>query len=119
MGLTYATVRVFGINNESREFLLLVDTGSVYSWIDADSLNDLGIVPKGDQEKFRTIEGRGIFRSIGEAILELNNERATSIVVFAEKGDANVLGVHSLEGLGFEVDPTRKTLTKVESFAAY
>jgi len=49
----------------------------------------------------------------------LNNERATSIVVFAEKADANVLGVHSLEGLGFEVDPTTKILKKVESFAAY
>jgi predicted aspartyl protease len=32
-------------------------------------------------------------------------ERATTIVVFAEDGDTEVLGVYALEGLGLEVDP--------------
>ena len=50
---------------------------------------------------------------------ELAGERATRIVVFAEKGDAAVLGVDSLEGLGFEVDPVGKKLKKLESIAAY
>ncbi|MEM4310924.1 MAG: hypothetical protein QXX95_00850 [Nitrososphaerales archaeon] len=43
----------------------------------------------------------------------------TSIIVFAEKGDATVLGTYSLEGLGFEVNPVTKQLNKVEAFIAY
>ena len=57
---------------------------------------------------------------MGEAVLELNGERATCVVVFAEKGDtSSVLGVTSLEVLGFEVDPSTKSLIKIEAFAAY
>jgi len=46
-------------------------------------------------------------------------ERCTSIVVFAEGGDAQVLGAVSLEGLGLEVDPKTKELEKTKVFAAY
>ena len=35
-------------------------------------------------------------------------EKATTVVVFADEGDGKVLGVHALEGLGFEVDPVTK-----------
>ena len=119
MGLTYATVRLSGNSGKSKEFNLLVDAGSVFTWIDVDALRELGVEPKGEKKKFRTIEGREIFRNVGEASLELYDERATSIIVFAEKGDASVLGVYSLEGLGFEVDPTTTRLKKLEAFAAY
>jgi predicted aspartyl protease len=96
-----------------------VNTGSVFTWIDRQALAELGVIPRSKGKKFKTIEGREIFRDLGEATLELNGEKATRIVVFAEKGDVAVLGVDSLEGLGFEVDPTTKTLKKTEAFAAY
>ena len=96
-----------------------MDTGSVFTWIDGTALRALGIQPKVEKKKFRTIEGREILRNVGEAVLELNNEEVTSIVVFAEEADASVLGAYSLEGLGFEVDPTTPTLKKLEAFAAY
>ncbi len=118
MGLTYTDVIVQGEEGHRKTFNLLVDTGSVFTWIDGDALRSLGIKPK-SQKKFRTIEGREISRTAGEAVLELSGERATSVVVFAEKGDASVLGVTSLEVLGFEVDPSSKSLKKIEAFAAY
>lgn len=43
----------------------------------------------------------------------------TSIVVFSERNDASVHGVYSLEGLGFEVDPTAQSLKKPQAFAAF
>jgi predicted aspartyl protease len=119
MGLTYATVRISGANGKSQEFNLLVDTGSVFTWIDGNSLKELGVIAKPEKKKFRTIKGRETLREVGEAVLELNNEKATSIVVFGENDDASVLGVNSLEGLGFEVDPTTTRLKKLEAFAAY
>ena len=116
-GLTYSKLKITG-SKASEELELLVDTGSVYTWIPEDILQKIGISPTG-QHKFRTIEGRDIIREVGEAVLEINGERATSIVVFATEGDASVLGVYSLEGLGLEVDPTNKQLKKVEAFIAY
>ena len=120
MSLTYADVRAWGKEGRSKDFHLLVDTGSIFTWVDGDSLRALGVEPLAEKrKKFRTIEGREILRDVGEATLELAGEKATRIVVFAEKGDAPVLGVDSFEGLGFEVDPVGKNLKKPESFAAY
>jgi len=67
---------------------------------------------------FRTVEGKLVEREVGEALIECEGERATTIVVFAEEGDVEVLGVHALEGLGLEVDPTTKELRKSEAILA-
>lgn len=114
--MTYAKVKIRA--KSSADVELLVDTGSTFTWIPSETLQRIGVKPMW-KRRFRTIEGREIERNVGEAILELLGERVTSIVVFAEKGDASVLGTYSLEGLGFEVDPITKQLKKVEVFIAY
>jgi len=73
-----------------------VDTGSTYTWIWRKRLEGIGLKPF-TRWKFRTI-----IREIGEAVLECLEERATRIVVFAEEGEAEVLGVNALEGLRLE-----------------
>lgn len=65
-----------------------------------------------------TIDGRLLERRVGEAVVEHGGERATTMVVFAEEGDAQVLGVHALEGLGREVDPIAQRLRKAEALLA-
>jgi len=40
------------------------------------------------------------------------------VVVFAEDGDGKVLGVHALEGLRLEVDPSTGGLRKSEASLA-
>ena len=67
---------------------------------------------------FKTIEGKLIEREIGEAPIECKGEKATTIIVFAEEGDVEVLGVYALEGLGLEVDPATKELRKSEVILA-
>lgn len=118
MGHTEAEVKIYGPDSSKIEVIeLLVDTGSTYSWIPAETLEELGVERK-KARKFETIEGRTITRDVGEAVLECLGERATSITVFAENEDKPVLGVHALEGLGLEVDPTTKELRKVEALLA-
>lgn len=117
MGLTLARLRITG-TEASKEVELLVDTGSIYTWVAESTLSLIGTESLGERN-FRTIEGREIVRKVGEAILEFAGERAARIVVFAKAGDAEVLGVDSLEGLGLEVDPTTKRLKKVQAFIAY
>ncbi|MEM2896391.1 MAG: aspartyl protease family protein [Candidatus Bathyarchaeia archaeon] len=118
MGHTYVIVKVYDLSLSScREVKLMVDTGSTYTWVSKELLSKLRIKPDRKRD-FRTIEGKIIKRLAGMGIVECMNERAPTIFVFAEEGDAEVLGVHALEGLGLEVDPTTKELRKVKAVLA-
>jgi len=119
MGHTVAAVRVCNPWDGSRcfEVELIVDTGSTYTLIRRERLEAIGVKPSGVR-RFRTIEGKTVEREVGEAVIECLGERATSIVVFAEKDDVEVMGVVALESLALEVDPITKQLKKSESLLA-
>jgi predicted aspartyl protease len=119
MGHTFAKVSLYNPNDLSRvlDLNLIVDTGSTYTWVKKTKLNNLGIKPIG-KRVFKTIEGRLIEREIGEAIIEYENEKITTIVVFAEEEDVEVLGVYALEGLGLEIDPITRKLKKSQTILA-
>jgi clan AA aspartic protease len=118
MGHTLAKVGIRSPDlSQLEEIELLVDTGLTYSWVPKDRLTKLGIKPKGSWE-FKTIDGRILRREIGEAVVECEGEQATTVVVFADDSDEKVLGVHALEGLRLEVDPTTKRLRKVKAILA-
>ncbi len=120
MGHTYAKIRIYNLNDLSKtlDLNIIVDTGSTYTWIKRSKLNKIRIKPF-SKRKFRIIKGEIIEREIGEAIIECMGEKATRIIVFAENGDMEVLGVDTLEGLGLEVDPITRQLRKVEMLIVY
>ncbi|MCP8315744.1 MAG: retroviral-like aspartic protease family protein [archaeon] len=103
--------------SKSEQVELLVDTGSTYTWVSNAMLKRLNVEAK-TARKFKTIDGRLLERRVGEVIIECMREKATRMVVFAEKGDAEVLGVDALEGLGLEVDPITRQLRKAEALLA-
>lgn len=117
MGMTYAEVSVTGPAS-SLSLKLLVDTGSLLTWIARDSLQLAGVKPTATR-RFRTIEGRELARETGEALLGVMGEKATRIVVFGEVDDAEVLGADALEGLGLEIDYADKSLRKTGVFVTY
>ncbi|MFQ6086136.1 MAG: retroviral-like aspartic protease family protein [Candidatus Bathyarchaeia archaeon] len=118
MGHAYVKIRIYNLPLSKYEDVeLLVDTGSTYTWVPTEVLNRLGI-KREDSRNFRTIEGKVIERSVGMGFVECMDRRAPTVLVFAEEGDARVLGVHALEGLGLEVDPTTKELRKVRAVLA-
>jgi clan AA aspartic protease len=113
MGLT--RVRVVIKNPEAeifREIDLIVDTGSIFTWISRDVLKELNIRPRRVRH-FKTIDGRIITREVGIATIKYEDFEGDVEVVFAEKDDAQVLGVTALETLGFEVDPVTGKLRYV------
>lgn len=59
---------------------------------------------------FLTANGRVITRSVGFAVVRVNDTVTIDEVVFAEKGDLLLLGARSLEGLNLTVDSARKRL---------
>jgi len=103
--------------SKSEQVELLVDTGSTYTWVSKVVLERLNVEAK-TARKFKTIDGRLLERKVGEVLMEYMNEKATRMVVFADRGDAEVLGVDALEGLGLEVDPITKKLRKAEALLA-
>ena len=114
MGHIYADVTVHGRRGRKANLRLLVDTGASYSWLPSTLLESLGVRPM-RTDRFELGDNRVIRRRVGEAVVEILGLRATTIVVFARRSDANVLGVHALEGLGLEVDPYRERLKRMET----
>ena len=117
MGLTEARVTIHGPKGQDI-ITLLVDTGSLHSWIDENSLANLGVDGK-YTTSFRTIAGSKVERKVGHADIEMIGIKLPCVVVFAQKGDVNVLGATTLENLGLEVDPTTKVIKRSEALAAY
>jgi len=87
----------------------LVDTGSEYTWIPRQVLEEVGVIAQRKQG-FIVADGRRIDRDIGYALVRAGGSEAPDLVVFAEAGDMTLLGAHSLEGLNVKIDPVRKAL---------
>jgi len=66
---------------------VLVDTGSELSWLPRNVLEQIGLVPR-RRCSVETATGEAVSRD----------------VVFAEPGDAPLLGVRTIEGFGVTVD---------------
>ena len=100
------------------EMELMVDTGAAFSWISRDRLQKLGI---GSSRKmpFRTIEGRVLDRDLAIAYVSSDGQSVPDLVVMAEAGEMEVIGAHTIEGLGMAADPIQKKLIPTVMPALY
>lgn len=89
---------------------LLVDTGSEYTWISIETLKRVGIVLEKKDIQFVMANGQPVTRDIGFAILRIGPHFTIDEVVFAQKGDLQLLGARTLEGLNLTVDSRQKKL---------
>jgi predicted aspartyl protease len=89
---------------------VLVDTGSEHTWIAQGMLEKLGVVPEKKDVPFLMANGQTVTRQVGFAILRIESHFTIDEVVFAQKGDLQLLGARTLEGLNLTVDSRRKRL---------
>ncbi len=89
---------------------ILVDTGSEYTWIPRDKLESIGVVREKKDLRFVMANGEFVTRSVGFAVLRVEESFTVDEVVFAEPGDMTLLGARTLEGLNLTVDSARKRL---------
>ncbi len=89
---------------------LLVDTGSEYTWLPGDILDKIGVKREKKDLSFIMANGTIVTRSVGFAIIHVEEYFTIDEVVFAEKGDLGLLGARTLEGLNLIVDSTKKRL---------
>jgi predicted aspartyl protease len=86
-----------------------VDSSAAYSVVPKAYLKRLGIRPC-DSKSFTLADGTTITRKIGNALFSLEDMEGASPVIFGEKGDTPLLGMVSLEALGYILDPLRREL---------
>ena len=88
----------------------MVDTGAEATWIAATALEAIEIERRKKDLQFQLANGQIITRSVGYAVLKVDQSETVDEVVFAEKGDLQLLGARALEGLNLKVDSRRKRL---------
>ena len=89
---------------------LMVDTGAESTWISAASLELIGIDRRKKDLQFQLANGQIVTRSVGYAVLKVDKSETVDEVVFAERGDLQLLGARALEGLNLKVDSRQKKL---------
>jgi clan AA aspartic protease len=111
MGVTYTKVKIYNPAEPkaSVEQELLVDSGAILSIVPANLLKRLGIRPI-SRQTFSVVGGRTITRDVGVAIFQIDGRRSGSDVIFGTKSDPSLLGVVTLESLGLQLDPVKRTL---------
>ncbi len=97
---------------------VMVDTGSELTWIHRRHLDKIGVEPEKKDRRFVMANGQEITRSIGFAVIRVGKELTTDEVVFAQKGDLQLLGARTLEGLNLRVDARNKKLVAAGPFVA-
>jgi predicted aspartyl protease len=86
-----------------------VDTGAAFSWISRSKLEAMGVTPL-RQMQFRTIEGHIVERLFAPIFVGFDSFTGSDMVVMAEATDSEVMGAHSIEGLGLAADPVQHRL---------
>lgn len=89
---------------------ILVDTGSEYTWIPSEMLHKINVTREKKDLVFIMANGQMITRSVGFAIIKIEEYLTIDEVVFGEEGDMILLGARTLEGLNLIVDPRLKKL---------
>ncbi len=94
------------------EVQALVDTGSTYTVLPKEVLEQLGINQEG-QRSFELGDDRLVEYPIGYARLRLGEDQTIVLVVFGPEGIAPLLGATALEHLSLAVDPIHQRLIPV------
>ena len=111
MGTFTSKFRIWNPDHPDRveDLEAIVDTGAAFSWISRARLERLGVSPS-RRMPFRTIEGHVLERDMAAVYVSSNGYSVPDVVVMTEPGEVEVLGAHSIEGLGLAADPIQKKL---------
>ena len=121
MGTFSVRCEILDIADRDRRFAvddMLVDTGSEHTWAPREKLEQIGVAREKKDLTFQMANGQLITRSVGFAIVRVQDHFTVDEVVFAEEGDLFLLGARSLEGLNLRVDSAQKKLVAAGPFPA-
>ena len=108
MGATYADLNLSGAS-ASDTLRCLVDTGTTFTKISQALGQRLGLEVVREVE-VELADGRVTVRQLALANAEMKGVRSPILVTLAEEADMPLIGVTTLETLGFKVDPVAERL---------
>ena len=108
MGATYAEISLAGPSASDR-LRCLVDTGATFTKIPLALGRRLGLKVVREVE-VELADGRVVTRLLALADAEMEGVRSPILVTLAEDSDLPLIGVTTLEILGFKVDPVAERL---------
>ncbi len=111
MGVTYvhAKLRRPDGRGSTRNVRFLVDSGAIYSVLPEETWRAMRLRPE-RQVEFTLADGTAIQRGVSECRFEIWGKAATSPVVLGEEHDGALLGVVTLETLGFMLNPSTREI---------
>ncbi len=113
MGTFSVACRIANVIDRSKSVAvdrILVDTGSEYTWVAGDLLEQIDVGREKKDLHFVMAYGTQVTRSVGFAIVHVEDKFTVDEIVFAEPGDLLLLGARTLEGLNLTVDSRLKKL---------
>jgi predicted aspartyl protease len=118
MGTFGTKLRVWNLADPGQveELDVIVDTVASFSWVSRERLERLKVTPA-RRMPFRTIEGKVLERDMATVGVATNGYSVPDVVVVAEPVEMEVLGAHSIEGLGLAADPVQKKLVPTTMLA--
>ncbi len=118
MGTFFAEVQLASPARPARREIvkLLVDSGSLYTWVSAAVLRDLGVQPT-ERRRLLTIEGRTLDRGAAEVLITLEGRTLHTLCVFGESGDLAVLGAYTWRASGWRSIPSTGASSRPSSMA--
>jgi len=96
---------------------LMVDTGSEATWVPRKFLAEIEVKPE-KRSVFQLAKGQYVYRDVGYAVIRHNDSETVDEVVFAEEGDALLLGPRTLTGLVLWTDASGERLIAIKSHPA-
>ena len=105
VGEVYTRVRAHGPRGSVELERVLVDTGAIHSMLERSVADRLGIQPE-KRTRFEVVGGTIEF-PVGQALLEIEGQSFRVPVIL---GDRHLVGLTTLEILGFAVDPVHNRL---------
>lgn len=109
MGITYIEGKVKGPTGKQETVNFLVDSGATYSLLPKTVWEALELKPK-REFSFTFADGTTVERSVTEAYVVFPQGEAHTPVILGEESDEALLGVVTLEILGFVFNPFDRTL---------
>jgi len=87
----------------------MVDSGAEYTVLPHDVWNAIALLPK-RRERFVLADGTHVERDVSECHISLPQGEAHTPVILGQPGDDPLLGVVTLQILGFVLNPFNRTL---------
>jgi predicted aspartyl protease len=115
MGTFRYPVTLLSLDRAQRVTLeMLVDTGATYTRVPEPVLQQLGYQPT-FRRRLRLANGQIIERSGCEAVMEIDGNALTTIVLFGDPASEPLLGAVTLEQFSLAPDPIAQRLIPIEA----